>query len=804
MACRLGAAALVCGFGLSAFAADVVSGKVADMEGKPVADARVLVCRHVDGSPTMWRMLAEGRSGEDGAFRIALPVEAPPGSELYAVRAYKEGLSWGGAYYTPGWKREVKITLDKPASVSGRVTDQKGAPIAGAQVSLTASKTGPNNRHLKVFSLRGLPGSDSLVRETDMDGAFIIRDLPDGAKCFFHVEAEGYATFDSEHGIGENSTFTIPAKDVAIALPPESRIRGILKCEKDGALVAGIRLLFSSGNSFAYAEPTDAQGRFDARGLAAGDYCVEAISSADKDLGGVVALQTVHVNEGDTVENIPLIWTEGAVLEGKILNQETNEPLAGVTIYLSPWGGPNPFGEGTTSTDSGSYRIRVLPGAYVISISKIDFDTQSEQTITLTTGSQKRDFTLEPEVLTKVTVLDEAGKPLAKASILRSMVMTVATTDAKGQASVSLGSPARGVFERMCVVSAAGDLAAPLEPPAEGIREVTVTLRKAAALTGLVRKPDGCPLADATVKAMWNQDNASGPAGSPVKTDGDGRYRISGLIGGSSYTIYAQAKGYGSNWYPGMKPVTAGSGETVEMEPVMLQAAAAILTGHVTDATGAPLEGVTIFAGGELNEAKATTTDKDGRFKFENLVPERVTLNVSYLNGRHVFNRNVTPAEFADLKIVVYPEFDANRQMAANAPAPELKELDWIQGEWKGFAGKCTVVAFVSTKNRPSRAVIKEIQVAVSGAKDGSLQAALVHDATATADEIKEFLAKNQVTLPVGRVKSEEDYGLYTPAFTAYKVNGTPTIIIVNAQGRIEAANVSPSELSVKLTGQPR
>ena len=167
-----------------------------------------------------------------------------------------------------------------------------------------------------------------------------------------------------------------------------------------------------------------------------------------------------------------------------------------------------------------------------------------------------------------------------------------------------------------------------------------------------------------------------------------------------------------------------------------------------------------------------------------------------------LFSRRVAPEEFANLAIVVQPQFDPRAQLAVNTPAPELKELDWIQGEWKGFAGRRTVVAFVSIKTRNSREVIKDMQAAVERAKDGSLAGALVHDSTAMVDEIKDFMAQNKITLTVGRVMVEADTGLYTPAFRAYKVGGTPAVFIVNARGLIEAANVAPLELSAQLEGQ--
>lgn len=187
----------------------------------------------------------------------------------------------------------------------------------------------------------------------------------------------------------------------------------------------------------------------------------------------------------------------------------------------------------------------------------------------------------------------------------------------------------------------------------------------------------------------------------------------------------------------------------------------------------------------ELKEAKVNIPIDERQFAIEFPLGTQVTLydsKTSYIVGG---------------------PFDQEAKLRPATPAPELKNLEWLQREWKGFeaaTGKHVVVAFVSIKNRPSRKVIADLQEAVAKAKKDKLQAILIHDASATAEQIKEYLEKNKITLPVARVTQEEHQGWYSPAFRAYQVSSVPTVVLIGPDGKMLSGNVPIGELKRKLS----
>jgi hypothetical protein len=346
-------------------------------------------------------------------------------------------------------------------------------------------------------------------------------------------------------------------------------------------------------------------------------------------------------------------------------------------------------------------------------------------------------------------------------------------------------------------MSPKGDLGALVDLPKEG-GEVRVVLKKCGAIAGMVKGSDGKPIEGAEVIAMRRHSR-----GTAVFTDAVGRYKATGLLPGVEYWLRASAKGYGR--YEGYVDPNSGRdlkkylitpGVTIEAEPITLALGSATVSGRVVDATGAPVPGawVTFYGSVSRQEAKART-DRDGRFKFEKVVREDafIMADAGPLGSSGPTYRT-KPEQFGNVEIAVKPPFDPQKTQAAGGPAPELKGVEWVQGEWKGFQamrGKRVAIAFVSIKNRACRKVIADLQternqVSARNLVSAGAQVVLVHDASATAEEIKGYLAEKKVLSPVARVTDEKNNGWFSPAFVAYKVTSVPTIVYVGADGKIE------------------
>jgi protocatechuate 3,4-dioxygenase beta subunit len=171
-----------------------LSGRMHDVDGNPVPEFR------------LWLL-------SRGAVRSALPIssdergyfeleEAPAGSLTFDTRASPRHVV-KGIVLPAGGEREVSLVLDWGAQVmAGEVVDDRGDPVAGAEVFLTWSNT---NGEVRSTSRR--------QTRTEPTGSFRFMALGPGEHRL-EVRAPGYRTTQERHDVGAY------ASDVQVRLEP--------------------------------------------------------------------------------------------------------------------------------------------------------------------------------------------------------------------------------------------------------------------------------------------------------------------------------------------------------------------------------------------------------------------------------------------------------------------------------------------------------------------------------------------------------------------------------------------------------
>ena len=784
--------------------AATVKGQVKDADGKPVAGAKVYACR-LDEEIRSFTVQAEVETDAEGKFSLEVPDADAPERSYCQHYAHKPGLAWGGTGISLQTEPipESTITLLPPGNVSGRVLDRDGRPIEDAVVRPLV-----NVRLAHIYThLSGAEGLLFLSASTDADGHFTLDSLPAAGTCSLHVEASGHAThFPHGPDQGQARNFAVPKDDIEVRLGPESRIEGILKHEETGKPIEGIllRLYMPRGGGTGYTR-TDENGHFVLAGLTAGEYSFYGASR--KDVGGVLTPgPMVTVAEGRTLKDVSLSWTEGVFVEGKVLDAESKAPVEGAYVSLSPVerGGRLSNCSGKSETN-GSFRVRVVPGEHHLNLSKNGYVRISQRAVSVGEAAVTKldDILIERLPVFNVIVEDENGKPVFGAQILRHQ-RSVATTDENGRAELTAErTPGWPGGDAYTVLSPDGSLVATMIPPDKEEKEIRVVLKKAGRLTGVVRKPDGTPLAGAKVQLIRITGNMSTQFGEAVTTDDEGAYTVSGLIPGGEYGVQASAAGYGQSQAWDNK-YTVASGAATEAKPIALVAAEGKVSGRVVDPTGEPISGIQVHLYGRRQQQLQSLTGQDGRFEFENVVAENVRLSVqSRQSGYQPASLSLEPNALENVEVVLFPKFDPAAALHGGSPAPTLQGVEWVQGEWTGFGslkGRRVVVAFISIKNRVCRKAIRDMLRSLSSVEDGGLQGVLVHDASASAEEIKTYLASEKIRLPTARVSSEAHLGWYSPAFAAFKVGALPTIVLVGADGEIESGKVPVGDLGARLS----
>ncbi|MCK4626554.1 MAG: HEAT repeat domain-containing protein, partial [Phycisphaerae bacterium] len=112
-------------------------GKVVDAEGKPLAGATVRAYKvdYLPGAGPRFVLFGQATTKTEGAFSFTNADSGSLHSEMMVV-ARQEGLAlgWANPRVREGKLPEITLTLGKPATLAGRIVDESGAPVAGAEV----------------------------------------------------------------------------------------------------------------------------------------------------------------------------------------------------------------------------------------------------------------------------------------------------------------------------------------------------------------------------------------------------------------------------------------------------------------------------------------------------------------------------------------------------------------------------------------------------------------------------------------------------------------------------------------------
>ncbi len=232
--------------------------------GEPQPCARVQL-RGPDGEPTRGR-LASRFLGDDDEWRVdedAGPGEVVvcgPGDTALALRARGEGGRGGARIVDPSrWRDQVVgLRVDEPVTVRGVVTDEDGAPIEGARVTVARHDRGSDLP--PMFNANDAAGlyADARVA-SDADGRFEVRIF---GRRFYIVgaEADGYA----REWVGPVASRRGERDEVAIRLRPAVTLEVVVTA--NGAPLEGARLVV---------HPSNLAGAFPTHTLADGRYRLE-------------------------------------------------------------------------------------------------------------------------------------------------------------------------------------------------------------------------------------------------------------------------------------------------------------------------------------------------------------------------------------------------------------------------------------------------------------------------------------------------------------------------------------------------
>ncbi|MDH5490933.1 MAG: carboxypeptidase regulatory-like domain-containing protein, partial [Myxococcales bacterium] len=295
-----------------------IEGRVVDARGFPVGSVQVEL--HAEREPMPRSVLA----AEDGAFRFtgalgAVTLTALP-PDLPAARLRLQLAS--------GEDREVRLELESEiVTLTGRVLDPHGFPIAEARVHLSAGRAAAPIERLAI---------------TDPDGSFSLPGLPAPP---YRLEAD-HPTY---------ALLRMPSvtqiEGLELRLEPGGTVRGELLADWDGTPVADAQIQLLEGPELRLSVTSDVEGRFEIRRVPYGDYTLLASRSDLLEARVSLSLRPSRYGEAALeLDAIRLGATGGA--RGQVVDRY-GAPVPGARVAA----GDPPAWAGAASTDEAGHFV---------------------------------------------------------------------------------------------------------------------------------------------------------------------------------------------------------------------------------------------------------------------------------------------------------------------------------------------------------------------------------------------------------------------------------------------------------------
>jgi hypothetical protein len=502
--------------------AATLSGVVVDAADRPVAGVRIVASPPVSRQGDLrW---ATARSRTDGGFRLT--GLRPAGAYELTVTRQGFARTKATARTAPAGQpsKLIRIVLSDGKTAFGRVVDEGGRPIAGAELALV------------------LPSGDTDATSTSgEDGRFEFRHLDPGTRDLF-ARARGYS-YVHRPGV------EIPAAAPTVAL-------GTVKLQ-DGAFIEG-RVTDTRGTPIEGAQVwisssqpvpklwhledapqarTGPDGSFRSEGLRRGDLYYLGVEHPGH------VLTTIPGIAAPTQEPIRIEMKTAHSLAGRVVGPE-GEPVAGASLMrveeIRIDGGISSRGSPLGETDpDGRFQVTgIAAGRLNIEVRAVGYAPRRIEGLQIPEGGDVEglEIALERGILLAVRVRDAGGEPVRDAMVSASLEMPPSPrrfsgfsdsgfgqTDAQGQCWLSVPEP--GTYQVTASQGARSATASATAGP--GSAPVELRLPSGFEVSGWVRGKDG-----GGVSGLWVQLEGADQRGSSTQTGADGSFILSGVPDG--------------------------------------------------------------------------------------------------------------------------------------------------------------------------------------------------------------------------------------------------------------------------------
>lgn len=643
----------------------VLSGRVLDKAGKPVANATVTI----SGGPSPSAQVKTDAEGNytfrtiknSGEYRVGVKAAGFVPVDPYVGEN-------PGVQLTPQSQARRDIVIERGVVVEVTVADAKGQPVT--KVSIDANRAGERG------SLRRV--------ETDDTGY---------ADFVLPVSQAAYVVTATREGFAPTHTMVTPKsaetpQEINLLLMPGLGVKGTVMCSDDKP-AAGWEVYAQpdwwASNYMPRAVKIDKDGGFTLTDVGEGQYTLWlSIPSGE---GGSSSRSIGSVTLGANPQPLRLKASVASPASRKKVTGRvhvTGKVPGYIWVQANDLGGGNEFLSANVKfgrdarkglkPDEGEYSFEgVPPGTYRVSFESAEIEPAAIEKIKL--PGELPLVELKPISKPRLAgrVIDaETGKPIQHFAVRARKVEHLGdgrgyvqdarwtqVSDPDGRFEIELVGP--GVYQAQVSLEGYAWIWSPLtriENGGAAVGDLTLKATAGGSLSGVVLDSAGKPVEGAKViphsmamsLATRSEERFEGDAGA-VKTDASGRFALSHLAAGQESLKFV---------HPDYAPLIVGqltvtAGETTEVAPASLKVGGT-LDGVVYGADGKPSPGVTLqcqdesgYGGGGDEEAgrlASASTDDNGHFRVEHLPTQLIYVNVGERWSRQgVVRRLVRPID---------------------------------------------------------------------------------------------------------------------------------------------------------------
>lgn len=671
----------------------IIRGRVLDQSGNPIRHADVFTWRQTrsslygggGGRPSFSgsEHLVRTRSDLSGAYQIesrqSLPLGLSASSESTPLASHSLNISNSEyAWFRAGVPViERDLVLPDGGAHEGRVVDSSGEPIAGALIT-------PLGNFSSFYTY--VPSDDVRETLTNDQGKFRIYPLPMGSQVNFNVTAEGYypARFGGR----------VPRTDLIVEMKRgTSSVSGSVHHFTTLEAIPHARVQIAevlppnyfNDNPINFETRSDEKGLFRFDGLAAGNYAVAAEAEGMISLTpeGRTSIPVVLADE-EEIEGLDVYLGEFFLVVGRVLDVIDQSPIPNAVVRSSR---ETEFIHGMKTSrqvytdDEGRFQFPGhrggidTRGRLVVSLTpeKQGYVAEQGEDVLINVSGKKTEveLLLRPGITVSGVVYDPEGRPEAnvvvqgvedKFSDQREEVFT----NSRGEYIFlsGVGEPVQASARKAGLPVSFSEV---VTSPDGDVENLDIHLDPGGEVHVIAEDTEGNPIRGASIGLIirtFYEGYSSASRFDPAEPTRDGRRHfdrlpttgrpMNHLLRRQTISVFASAEGY-RNLERQVDEILPG--KVTEARLVLEKIKATnFLGGVVVDEKGEPVSGAVIQIRVTGGRGTRVQTDRQGRFRADELDEGPYSLQVNYLDRPPAYEGDVE-ANRDDHRIVLPPDY---------------------------------------------------------------------------------------------------------------------------------------------------